>query len=154
MAIQAQLYPEFINVGFGFGSSQDWIMENVNGCCGGVGKGEFNQLCFETQQKQQQHQQFYLLQNQQQFDTNSANFLKNSGNFNTNAVYHHQSMPFSQTMALQVEKQRQEIDQYIRSQVGVNCCIHSKLTFFVFVVFVIDLYFFNLFFFFFVGLFE
>ncbi|KAJ0009992.1 hypothetical protein Pint_34308 [Pistacia integerrima] len=135
MAIQAQLYSENNNVGYGFGfalcgSSQDWMMENGNGngCCG-VGNGGFNQFCFETQQKQlQQQQHFYQLQNQQHqrnnittsqslcFDTNSANFLKNSSNSNTNTYHHHQSMPFSQTMALQVEKQRQEIDHYIRSQ--------------------------------------
>lgn len=140
MAIQAQLYSKNNNVGFGSalcGSSQDWMMENGNGCYGGggvgVANGGLNQFCLETQQKQlQQRQQFYQLQNQHQerncistsqslcFDANSANFLKNISNYNTSTNYHHQSMPFSHAMDLQIEKQIQEIDHYIRLQVGID----------------------------------
>ncbi|XWS67731.1 hypothetical protein CRYUN_Cryun04dG0030600 [Craigia yunnanensis] len=115
MAIQAQLYSD--NIGFPLCGSQDWI---DNGCGGGV----FNQFCFSLQQKSQLHQlqqqqQLQQLQNQQQrnqslyFDNSLVpSSLKN----NNNDISSRESMMYGQTLVSQVEKQRHEIDQFIRSQ--------------------------------------
>lgn len=84
--------------GAGGGGSQDLIMDNA--CCG-VGVNGFNGFCFNMQQqKLPQHPQHMQqqLQQQQQRDQNFD------------------SMPFSQSLAFQAEKQRQEIDHYIISQ--------------------------------------
>ncbi|TMX01998.1 hypothetical protein EJD97_022922 [Solanum chilense] len=87
MAIQAQLYTD--NLGFSLGSS----MENA---CG------FNQFCFATQQQQQQQQQQIF----------SQKFM-NQNLMNNNIT---ESMPFSQFLMNQMEKQRIEIDHFINSQ--------------------------------------
>ncbi|XVE48852.1 hypothetical protein DITRI_Ditri01bG0035100 [Diplodiscus trichospermus] len=99
MAIQAQLYSE--NIGFPLCGSQDWI---DNGCV----NGGFNQFCFgdlqqksQLQQLQHHQQQLQQLQNQQQWNQNLRN---------------RESMMYRQTMVSQVDKQRHEIDQFIRSQ--------------------------------------
>ncbi|KAK8522225.1 hypothetical protein V6N12_055943 [Hibiscus sabdariffa] len=100
MAVQAQLYSD--NIGFPLCGSLDLI---DNGCGVGAGAG-FNQYGgFSVQQlsnvqqlQQQQQQQFQYLQNQQQ------------GNQNL------ESLMFSQNMVSQVEKQRHEIDQFVKSQ--------------------------------------
>lgn len=103
MAIQAQLYAD--NIGFPLCGSQDWI---DNGCGGG---GGFNQFCFSLEQKSQlqqlqQQQQLLQLQNQR----NQSFCLESSINNNR------ESMMYCQTMVSQIEKQRHEIDQFIRSQ--------------------------------------
>lgn len=109
MAIQAQLYSD--NIGFPMCGSQDWI--DINGCggaaTGGVGGGGFNQFGFSLLQKpqlqqQQQQQQFQQLQNQPP---------RNQSLYNNN---NHESMMYCQNLAFQVEKQRHEIDQFVRSQ--------------------------------------
>ncbi|XP_050262095.1 probable BOI-related E3 ubiquitin-protein ligase 2 [Quercus robur] len=126
MAIQAQLYSE--NHGFPMFGSHDLIMDN--GC--GVGLGGFNHFSFDLQQKQQlqqQHQQLQRLQqiqNQQQrnqqnlfLDNGSiiASTLKNNPNTTTtNNNNSHLPMLHSQSITSQFEKQRQEIDQYLRLQ--------------------------------------
>ncbi|KAK8567958.1 hypothetical protein V6N13_105901 [Hibiscus sabdariffa] len=100
MAVQAQLYSD--NIGFPLCGSLDLI---DNGCGVGAGAG-FNQFGLSGQQlshvqqlqQQQQQQQFQYLQNQQQ------------GNQNL------ESLMFSQNMVSQVEKQRHEIDQFVKSQ--------------------------------------
>ncbi|XP_022726386.1 probable BOI-related E3 ubiquitin-protein ligase 3 [Durio zibethinus] len=118
MAIQAQLYSD--NIGFTLCGSQDWI---DNGC----GGGGFNQFCFSLQQKSQlqqlqQQQQLQQLQNQQlrnqslYFDNSLVpSSLKNNNNNNSN---NRELMMRCQTMVSQVEneKQRHEVDQFIRSQ--------------------------------------
>ncbi|XP_062178020.1 probable BOI-related E3 ubiquitin-protein ligase 2 isoform X2 [Alnus glutinosa] len=118
MAIQAQLYSE--NLGFPSCGSQDWIMEN--GC------GGFNGFSLNLQQKQQlqqQQQHVQQLQSQQQrnqnlFFDNSflSSTLKNDTNATDNNNNHSHDLPmlYSQGIASQFEKQRQEIDQYIRLQ--------------------------------------
>ncbi|XVF00867.1 hypothetical protein REPUB_Repub04eG0038900 [Reevesia pubescens] len=121
MAIEAQLYSD--NIGFVLCGSQDWI---DNGCSG----GGFNQFCFSSlQQKsqlqqlqQQQQQQFQQLQNQQQ--RNQSLYLENSlvpsslkdNNSNSNSSYNRESMMYCESMVSQVEKQRHDIDGFIRSQ--------------------------------------
>ncbi|KAK2966826.1 hypothetical protein RJ640_026507 [Escallonia rubra] len=114
MAIQAQLYSE--NLGFplggGGGGSEDW-MENA---CGG-----FNDFSFNLQQQQQQllqKQQHYnhhqQLQNPIQsnqsfcFENNALLPRKNNSNL--------QPMAFSESIANQVQKQRQEIDRFLNIQ--------------------------------------
>ncbi|GMI88063.1 hypothetical protein like AT4G35070 [Hibiscus trionum] len=93
MAVQAQLYSDNINIGFPLSASFDLI---DNGC--GVGAG-FNQYGLSVQQLSNVQQlQFQYLQNQQQ------------GNQNL------ESLMFSQNMVSQVEKQRNEIDRFIKSQ--------------------------------------
>ncbi|XP_039006330.1 probable BOI-related E3 ubiquitin-protein ligase 3 [Hibiscus syriacus] len=98
MAVQAQLYAD--NIGFPFCGSLDLI---ENGCGIGAGAG-FNQYGLSVhqlshlQQLQHQQQQFQYLQNQKQRNQNL------------------ESMMFSQNMVSQVEKQRHEIDQFIKSQ--------------------------------------
>ncbi|KAK6240752.1 hypothetical protein QQP08_007811 [Theobroma cacao] len=119
MAIQAQLYSD--NIGFPLCGSQDWI---DNGC-GGV-----NQFCFgllqksqlQQQQLQQQQQQLQQLQSQQRrnqslyFDNSLlASSIKNINTTTTNNN-NRESMMYCQSMDSQVEKQRHEIDQFIRSQ--------------------------------------
>ncbi|XP_055814715.1 probable BOI-related E3 ubiquitin-protein ligase 3 isoform X2 [Solanum dulcamara] len=89
MAIQAQLYTD--NLGFSSGGSQD-LMENA---CGG-----FNHVCLTT------HQQPNFLQQQQMFTQK----IINQNLMNNNIT---ESMPFSQFLATQMEKQRNEIDQFI-----------------------------------------
>lgn len=90
MAIQAKLYTD--NLGFSFGD----LMENA---CGG-----FNQCCFSTQQQQN------LLQQQQIFPQK----IMNQNLMNSSIT---ESVPFSQFLATQMEKQRVEIDQFITLQV-------------------------------------
>lgn len=94
MAIQAQLYTD--NLGFSLGGSQD-LMENA---CGGV-----NHFCLTT------HQQPNLQQQQQQMFTQK---IINQNLMNNNIT---ESMPFSQFLATQMEKQRIEFDQFITLQV-------------------------------------
>ncbi|KAJ7978625.1 E3 ubiquitin-protein ligase BOI [Quillaja saponaria] len=78
-----------------------------------IGCGVFNPSCFNLQQK---HQQLQQLQNQQQRNQNMAFdnsiLVSNLKAINNN----HQSISYSQIMAAQVEKQRLEIDHYIRLQ--------------------------------------
>lgn len=98
-----------LGLGFGYGinpllggggSSQDLIGDNA--CCG-VGVNGFNGFCFDMQpQKLRQHPQHMQQQQLQHQQQRNQNF---------------DSMPFSQSLALQAEKQRQEIDHYIISQV-------------------------------------
>lgn len=91
MAIQAKLYTD--NLGFSFGGSQD-LMENA---CGG-----FNHFSFTTQQQN-------FLQQQQI----SPQKIMNQNLMSNNIT---ESMPFSQFLATQMEKQRIEIDQFITLQ--------------------------------------
>lgn len=88
MAIEAQLYPD--NFGFPLGVSQN-LMESGYG---------FNELCLNFPQNLQQKTE------NQCFDNNGL--LSKNNN--------HQSMPFSQSIAVQIEKQRQEIDRVISLQ--------------------------------------
>ncbi|OMO92746.1 hypothetical protein COLO4_17340 [Corchorus olitorius] len=103
MAIQAQLYSE--NIGFPLCGSQDWI---DNGC-----GGAFNQFCFgglqqkPSLQQLQQLQQFQQLQNQQQTLLAASSFKNNDNNNNRDSVMSSSNL---------VEKQRHDIDQFIRSQ--------------------------------------
>jgi hypothetical protein len=117
MAIQAQLCSE--NLGFPSCGAQDWIMENG---CGGF--GGLNGFSLNLQQKQQLQQHVQQLQYQQQrnqnlFFDNSfiASTLKNNTSATDNNHSHDLPMLYSQGIASQFEKQRQEIDQYIRLQV-------------------------------------
>ncbi|XWS55099.1 hypothetical protein CRYUN_Cryun10bG0146200 [Craigia yunnanensis] len=122
MAIQAQMYSD--NIRFPVCGSQDWI---DNGC-GGGGDGGFNQFCFSLQQKPQlqQQQQLQQLQNQQQrnqslyFDNSLVPSSFKNVNSTSTTTYNNsnnrESMMYSQSMVSQVEKQRHEIDQFIRSQ--------------------------------------
>ncbi|KAK4740359.1 hypothetical protein R3W88_004056 [Solanum pinnatisectum] len=91
MAIQAQLYTDNL-----LGGSMDF-MENA---CG------FNQFCFTTQQQQHQQQN---LQQQQIFNQK----ITNQNLMNNNIT---ESIPFSQFLSTQMEKQRIEIDHFINSQ--------------------------------------
>ncbi|MCE3050271.1 hypothetical protein HAX54_046774 [Datura stramonium] len=96
MAIQAQLYTD--NLGFSLGGSQD-LMENG---CG------FNQFCFTAQQQQplqQNLQQQQILP--QKINQNLVNVVPKQYSNIT------ESMPFSQFVATQIDKQRIEIDQFI-----------------------------------------
>ncbi|XP_002533187.3 probable BOI-related E3 ubiquitin-protein ligase 2 [Ricinus communis] len=131
MAVQAQ---------FPLCGSQDWMMDNG---CGGGGGGGLNHYYYsylqQQQQKQQKHQQqqqqlqlqlqqqqqqcnMQLLQNHQ-FKNQNLGFANNNDNTSVldssllkNSTNHHLSMAYSQNMAAYDEKQRQEIDQYIRLQ--------------------------------------
>ncbi|EXC16574.1 putative E3 ubiquitin-protein ligase MGRN1 [Morus notabilis] len=103
MAIQAQLYQE--NLGFPLCGSQDWTVDIGNNGCGAF---NFNQFSFGSQQKNHHHhhqdqQQIFIqeLQNLQQ---------KNDKFLHDNTL----SMAYSQRIAEQAEKQRQEVDQYIK----------------------------------------
>ncbi|ESR35830.1 ring-type domain-containing protein [Citrus sinensis] len=98
-----------LGLGFGYGinpllggggsSPQDLIVDNA--CCG-VGVNGSNGFCFDMQpQKLRQHPQHMQQQQLQHQQQRNQNF---------------DSMPFSQSLALQAEKQRQEIDHYIISQ--------------------------------------
>lgn len=123
MAVQAQLYSE--NLGFPLCGSQDWIMDNG---CGGV--GGFNQIFSNPQQKQQlQRQHVQQLQNQQQSNQNlffdSSSLTSTLDDMNTNAMGNNSHLPmlYSQSIASQIEGQRQEMDQYIRAQVRQNTFI-------------------------------
>ncbi|CAK9134548.1 unnamed protein product [Ilex paraguariensis] len=101
MAIQAQLHTE--NLGFPLGGSQDW-MDN---CCG------FNELYFNPHQQQQKQQQMQHLPLQKlqprnpnlYFDTSLLPKSNNNG-----------PLMFSQSIASQIENQRQEIDRLISLQ--------------------------------------
>ncbi|XP_059460515.1 probable BOI-related E3 ubiquitin-protein ligase 3 isoform X2 [Corylus avellana] len=120
MAIQAQLCSE--NLGFPSCGAQDWIMEN--GCGGFGGFNGFSLNLQQKQQLQQQQQHVQQLQYQQQrnqnlFFDNSfiASTLKNNTSATDNSHIHDLPMLYSQgSIASQFEKQRQEIDQYIRLQ--------------------------------------
>jgi hypothetical protein len=132
MAIQAQLYSE--NLGFPSCGSQDWIMEN--GCGGFGGFNGFSLNLQQKQQLQQQQQHVQQLQSQQQrnqnlFFDNSflSSTLKNNTNATDNNNNHSHDLPmlYSQGIASQFEKQRQEIDQYIRLQVRNHTLIFRLL---------------------------
>ncbi|KAJ9189556.1 hypothetical protein P3X46_000834 [Hevea brasiliensis] len=104
MAVQAQ---------FPLCGSQDW-MDNS---CGG-----FNQFCYsylqqeQQQQLQQQQCNIQMMQNQLQKNQNLCfdNTLLGSSSLKTSN--HHPSMAYSQSIVAYDEKQRQEIDHYIRLQ--------------------------------------
>ncbi|GFP89055.1 boi-related E3 ubiquitin-protein ligase 1 [Phtheirospermum japonicum] len=83
MAIQAQMYS-----GFGFGGSQDYLMDNG---CG------LNNLCFVSQQEQ------HLMQRVPPFTPK-------------NITDDQQSVAFSQTLSAHIENQKSEIDLFIHSQ--------------------------------------
>lgn len=108
MAIQAQLYSE--NHRF----PSDWM---DNGC-------GLNDFCFNLQQKQQlQNMPQQQLQNQQHINQNRfyensllVPTLKNTTPTPTTTTNNRFSMAFSQNIASQLDKQRQEIDQYLRLQ--------------------------------------
>ena len=115
MAIQAQLYSD--NIGFPLCGSEDWF---DNGC----GDGGFNHLCYSLQQKSQLQQLQQPQQLQQQFQSqqqrNQSLYFDNSllpSSLKNNNSNNRESMMYCQTMVSQVEKQRHEIDQFIRSQV-------------------------------------
>ncbi|PON32502.1 E3 ubiquitin-protein ligase BOI [Parasponia andersonii] len=120
MAIQAQLYQE--NLGFPLFGSQDWMTTDASGC--GLG---YNHLCFSAQQKNHQHQQQILLpelqihHHQQQRNDNiwlDNTSFPSSTTKNDTAISAAlpSSMAFSHSAVDQVEKQRQEIDQYVKLQ--------------------------------------
>ncbi|KAB1207512.1 putative BOI-related E3 ubiquitin-protein ligase 3 [Morella rubra] len=113
MAIQAQLYSE--NLGFPLCASQDWIMDNV---CGGV--GGFNHFVFNAQKQQLQQQHMQQVHNQQLGNQNLSfedSSLASTLKSNPNGTYKNSShLSYSQSVAAQFEKHRQEIDQYIRLQ--------------------------------------
>ncbi|KAL6956524.1 RING-type E3 ubiquitin transferase [Sarracenia purpurea var. burkii] len=92
MAIQAQLYSD----NFGL---QNW-MESVYG---------FNEFFLNFPHKQQQQQS----QNLQQKTQNNPSF--DSGGLLSNHS-NHQAMAFSQSLAAQIDKQRQEVDRFISLQ--------------------------------------
>ncbi|KAK6916724.1 hypothetical protein RJ641_019585 [Dillenia turbinata] len=115
MAIQAQLYSE--NLGFPLFGSQDFI----DNCWYGS-----NEFCFGLQQKQQQQQQQQnqlvqqqLLQqriqnhNQNHFHGSDKSFQIPSLKSNANSS---QPMVFSQAVTSEIERQRHELDQFIRLQ--------------------------------------
>lgn len=99
MAIQAQLYTD--NFGFPLGVSQD-LMENG---CG------FNQFSVSPQQQQHLQQQPFLQILPQKNNQNLMNIVPKQYNNVT------ESMPFSQCIASQFEKQSIEIDHFISLQV-------------------------------------
>lgn len=108
MAIQAQMYSSD-NLGFPLGGgSQDWM---DNGC--GFNDFSFNLQQQQQQQNQQQEPQYlqYLQLQQRSQNLFLQNSLKNNDNNNN-----HQSMVFSQGMAAQMEKEKQEIDMFISLQ--------------------------------------
>lgn len=123
MAIQAQLCSD--NLGFPFCGSQDWIIDHG---CGGFGgfSGFYSNLQQKQQlQQQQQQQQHHVqqLQNEQQrnhnlfFDNRSLVSTSKNNTGTTNNDYSHAvQMLYSQGIASQFEKQRQETDLYIRLQ--------------------------------------
>ncbi|KAF7810778.1 putative BOI-related E3 ubiquitin-protein ligase 3 [Senna tora] len=91
MAIQAHLYSN--NLGFPL----DLMIENGHG----HGNAGFAQSCFNSPQKQQRNQNNMLVDN--------TNLLFSSSPSSN-------SMPISQALALQFEKQSQDIDRYIKLQ--------------------------------------
>lgn len=99
MAIQAQSYAE--NLGFNFNGAQD-LMDNAY---------ELNELCFNLPQQKQQYIQHQRVQNLQQRNQNLC--FDNSVLLPKTNTNNHHSMPFSQTIASQIERQKQEIDQFI-----------------------------------------
>lgn len=107
MAIQAQLYQE--NLGFPLCGSQDWMMDIGNNGCGAF---NFNQFSFGSQQKNHHHhhqdQQQIFIQELQNLQQKNDKFLQDSTPL---------SMAYSQRIAEQAEKQRQEVDQYIKLHV-------------------------------------
>ncbi|XP_028768042.1 probable BOI-related E3 ubiquitin-protein ligase 3 [Neltuma alba] len=106
MAIQAQLCPG--NIGFPLCGSQDLITEN-NGLA---------QSCFNSQQKHQQQQDLRQLYSERQRNQNmfvDTNLLFSSNNTKANNL-NPASPSISQSMALQFEKQSQDMDRYIRLQ--------------------------------------
>ncbi|KAM3376800.1 putative BOI-related E3 ubiquitin-protein ligase 2 [Capsicum galapagoense] len=112
MAIQAQMYTDNFGFSLGGSSSQDLMVENNNGC-------GFNQFCFNTQQQQTQ-QQPIIQQNFQQQQIFTQKFI-NQNLMNNNSLPKQygniaESMPFSQFLATEIEKQRIEIDQFITLQ--------------------------------------
>lgn len=112
MAIQSQLYSE--NFGFGLGGrgvvSQDNYVENGFGMNGDV--------YLNLQQQQQQFMEFQQQQQEQKFQfflqqKNESLCFEKSGFGPKN---HSELMNFSGTILAQMEKQRQEIDQFISVQ--------------------------------------
>ncbi|GAB4838535.1 hypothetical protein Ancab_028081 [Ancistrocladus abbreviatus] len=144
MAVQAQIYPE--NLGIPFCGSQDWMENTANGCGFNefsFNLQQKQQYQQQQQQKLQQQHQFLLqLENQQQknqflaFENSlvlpqSKNYASTTttttttstiSNNNNNSIIDQNcsnsllSMSLSQSMAVQLEKQRQEIDRYITLQ--------------------------------------
>ncbi|KDP29663.1 hypothetical protein JCGZ_18825 [Jatropha curcas] len=117
MAVEAQQFP--------LCGSQDLVMDN-NGC-GGFGLNNYSYIQqHQQQQKQQQQQQQQLLLQQQQLLQNHQQHQQKNQNlcFQSSVLVpsalennHSPSMAFSQSpIAAFDEKQRQEIDQYIRLQ--------------------------------------
>ncbi|XP_062081700.1 probable BOI-related E3 ubiquitin-protein ligase 3 [Humulus lupulus] len=116
MAIQAQLYQD--NLGFPLFGSQDLMMmpvpDVVNGC-GANNSFGFNQFCFNVPQKNQQQVLMPELQNLQPRNDNV--WFDNTKNNTSNTITPTPStMAFSHSVMDQVEKQRQEIDQYVKFQ--------------------------------------
>lgn len=109
MAVQAQ---------FPLCGSQDWV-ENGYGDGGG-----FNQLyCYYLQQEQQKQQlqqcNIQMIQNQLQKNQNLCfdNSFTGSSSSSLNTSNYQPSMAYSQCFSDDDEKQRQEIDHFIRLQV-------------------------------------
>lgn len=127
MAIQARLYSE--NLGFPLCGSQDWIvMDSNNGCGSGTanGFGQFPSNVFQKQQQQVHMQQLqnHLQQRNQNLWFENASFpVSVPKNSYSQTVAHNITHPnssmaaYSQSMDFQVEKHRQEIDQYLKLQV-------------------------------------
>ncbi|KAA8537499.1 hypothetical protein F0562_027107 [Nyssa sinensis] len=96
MAVQAQLYPE--NLGLPMFGSQDWLMSSVLGI-------DDDGVYFNLQEHPQQHQRFQSLG----LDSNrGASCSSSSDQF--------LAMEFSQSLAAELEKQRQEIDWVLQLQ--------------------------------------
>ncbi|GAB2291941.1 hypothetical protein Dimus_026191 [Dionaea muscipula] len=144
MAIQAQMYPE--NMGLPLCGSQDWLMiDNACTFNDFAFNLESSQKMQQQQQQLQRKQQLMLqLQNQQQqknqflafessllFPSSSKNFPTTTTTSCSPTIHHNNaaaagiaddnsgnltSIPFSQSMAAQFVKQRQEMDAYITLQ--------------------------------------
>ncbi|KAH7518409.1 hypothetical protein FEM48_Zijuj09G0168500 [Ziziphus jujuba var. spinosa] len=132
MAIQAQLYSE--NLGFPLCGSQDLMMMD-NGCGGGFGQFAFNVQQQQQLQQKLQQQQLHMqeIQNQHQHQQRNQSFWFSENNYPVSASKNnnlltttttptdnsstHPSMACpSHSLVAQVEKHRQEIDQYLKSQ--------------------------------------
>ncbi|GAB4853168.1 hypothetical protein Ancab_017353 [Ancistrocladus abbreviatus] len=144
MAIHAQMYPD--SLGIPFCGSQDWMENAVNGCGFNEFSFNLQQKQQQQQQQQkllQQQQFLFQLQNQQQKNQflafENSLVLPHSNNYasttttntpttstisnnNENKIINQNSgndllsMSLSQSIAAQLEKQRQEMDRYITLQ--------------------------------------
>ncbi|KAM6541653.1 hypothetical protein CsatB_006100 [Cannabis sativa] len=125
MAIQAHLYQE--NLGFPLFGSQDLMMmpvaDVVHNGCGVNSNFGFNQFCFDIPQKNHQQQiMMPELQNLQPrndtvwFDHNTKNNTSNMTTATPTPTPTPSTMAFSHSVMDQVEKQRQEIDHYMKFQ--------------------------------------